>query len=131
MPCLLQVETTKVPEVFLELIAKSSNSQLNDSQKDTNTSNINAANYSLGSISAVVKLKEDIHKLAKLEDWYSDSSSQESSESDEETDDEEYQCSLCKLIFIGEVNIEKHQKYSHRMGLVIAILLYNISYVFY
>ena len=68
---------------------------------------------SLGSISAVVKRKEESDILAKynLEECYN---SEENSET--ETDDEEYPCSVCKHTFQGEANLEKHQRYSHHWG---------------
>ena len=70
----------------------------------------------------MVKRKEESDILAKHnhEDNYF---SEESSETDPETDDEELPCSVCKLIFIGEKNLETHQRYSQHWGSVIVITL--------
>ena len=65
----------------------------------------------------MVKRKEESDILAKHnhEDNYF---SEESSETDPETDDEELPCHVCKLIFIGEKNLETHQRHSQHWGSV-------------
>ena len=69
---------------------------------------------SLVSISAVVKRKEenDIFQEYDLETYPSD----EGSDTDPYTDDEEYQCAVCKLDFVGEAKYEQHRRVSQHWG---------------
>ena len=73
-----------------------------------------AQSDSLGSISSVVKRQEEQNIFAKydLESYNSD----EDSEYDPCTDDEEYQCAVCKLDFVGEAKFEQHRRVSQHWG---------------
>ena len=95
--------------MFLKLIAKMRHSH----HTVCETGFINNDNCdSLGSISAVVTKKEERDFL--MEEIFSDE--ENSSELESETDDEEYQCVVCKLDFVGEAKFEQHRKVSQHWG---------------
>jgi stress-induced morphogen len=72
---------------------------------------------SLGSISAVVKRMEESDIVAEKDVKFSVlDSSEEDSDIESETDDEEYQCVVCKLDFVGEVKFEQHRRISQHWG---------------
>ena len=67
---------------------------------------------SLKSISAVVTSKEKRDMLA--EDIFTYSDDENSSES--EPDEDEYECVVCRLEFVGEAKFEKHRRVSGHWG---------------
>ena len=73
---------------------------------------------SLGSISAFVTEKDERDVLAEdlIPCSVDMSSSEEDSELESETDDEEYQCVVCKLDFVGEAKYEHHRRISQHWG---------------
>ena len=68
-----------------------------------------AKSDSLGSISAVVKRKEGSDIIAEYD-------LEEDSDINSQTDDEEYQCAVCKLDFVGEAKYEQHRRVSQHWG---------------
>ena len=100
--------------MFLQLIAKMRSSdqlmcETNFVEKDKSDS--------LGSISAVVNRKEESDIFAEKDLRFSElDSPEEDSDFESETDDEEYQCVVCKLDFVGEVKFEQHRRNSHHWG---------------
>ena len=63
----------------------------------------------VGSISEVVKRKEET-------EIFEEDDSDEYSDTDLDTDDEEYQCAVCKLEFVGEATYEQHLRVSQHWG---------------
>ena len=90
-----------------------SNIYSDETKSDTNLDEKTKSD-SLGSISAVVKRKEenDIFAEYGLESY----NCEEDSEYDPCTDDEEYQCAVCKLDFVGEAKYEQHRRVSQHWG---------------
>ena len=73
---------------------------------------------SLGSISAFVTKKEECDDIAEemLLHAGEEESSEEDSDIASETDDEEYQCVVCRLDFVGEDKFEQHRRISQHRG---------------
>ena len=73
---------------------------------------------SLGSISAFVTKKEECDDIAEamLLHEVEEESSEEDSDIESETDDEEYQCVVCRLDFVGEDKFEHHRRISQHWG---------------
>ena len=96
--------------MFLRHISNISRDEI---KSDTNLDE-KAKSDSLVSISAVVKRQEEIDIYAEydVESYNSD----EDSDTDPYTDDEEYQCAVCKLDFVGEAKFEQHRRVSQHWG---------------
>ena len=105
----LQVDKSKIPSMFIKQISKQRPGQQSLCQTGFVSKNMSD---SLGSISAVVKKKEDRDTLA--EDKLVASDDENSNES--ETDDEEYECVVCRLEFAGEAKFDQHKRVAQHWG---------------
>ena len=107
---LFQIEMSKVPQVFLKW-AKKTKPCKEKEKLDF-----------LCSISAVVTKKEESDVLAEYDvsDRLISSGEEDTSEDDSDIesdmDDEEYQCVVCGLNFVGEDEFEQHRRISQHWG---------------
>ena len=112
-----QVEVGQVPPLFIGKIAKMKLAK----PFSIETSNpVKDESDFLGSISAFVTKKDENEGLEKNIHPCDDSSDDDSSDDDtnleSETDDEEYQCVVCKLDFVGEDKFEQHRRITQHWG---------------
>ena len=66
-------------------------------------------NETLGSISSYITKKDESDGLEEDIYPYDDETSSEDSDLESETCDEEYQCAVCKLDFLGVDRFEQHR----------------------
>ena len=109
------MDIDRIPAMFLK---GASEGNLNDNSSNETVFKPKENFDSLGSISAFVTNKEECEEIAEEMFLVSgvEQSNDDETDLETETDEEDYECVVCKLNFVGEDKLGQHRRIAQHWG---------------